>query len=83
MLSTRWIKLSFRVGDKDNEREDDLPDTFCYGIWRLGTASKRVVGPRAFPIETKGRETDAPFTLHARTNVRIVDTAQLKGLVCP
>lgn len=23
---------SFRVGDKDNRREDDLLDTFCYGI---------------------------------------------------
>jgi hypothetical protein len=23
---------SFRVGDKDNKREDDLLDTFCYGI---------------------------------------------------
>jgi hypothetical protein len=23
---------SFRVGDKDSEREDDLLDTFCYGI---------------------------------------------------
>jgi hypothetical protein len=22
----------FRVGDKDNRREDDLLDTFCYGI---------------------------------------------------
>jgi hypothetical protein len=22
---------SFRVGDKDNKREDDLLDTFCYG----------------------------------------------------
>jgi hypothetical protein len=22
----------FRVGDKDNKREDDLLDTFCYGI---------------------------------------------------
>jgi hypothetical protein len=22
----------FRVGDKDNNREDDLLDTFCYGI---------------------------------------------------
>ena len=23
---------SFRVGDKDRKREDDLLDTFCYGI---------------------------------------------------
>jgi len=23
---------SFRIGDKDNQREDDLLDTFCYGI---------------------------------------------------
>jgi len=23
---------SFRIGDKDNKREDDLLDTFCYGI---------------------------------------------------
>jgi phage terminase large subunit-like protein len=23
---------SFRIGDKDSEREDDLLDTFCYGI---------------------------------------------------
>ena len=23
---------SFRVGDKDGRREDDLLDTFCYGI---------------------------------------------------
>jgi hypothetical protein len=23
---------SFRVGDKDSRREDDLFDTFCYGI---------------------------------------------------
>jgi hypothetical protein len=23
---------NFRVGDKDNRREDDLLDTFCYGI---------------------------------------------------
>jgi hypothetical protein len=23
---------NFRVGDKDNKREDDLLDTFCYGI---------------------------------------------------
>jgi hypothetical protein len=23
---------SFRIGDKDGEREDDLLDTFCYGI---------------------------------------------------
>jgi hypothetical protein len=23
---------SFRVGDKDSKREDDLLDTFCYGI---------------------------------------------------
>jgi hypothetical protein len=23
---------SFRMGDKDNKREDDLLDTFCYGI---------------------------------------------------
>jgi hypothetical protein len=23
---------SFRVGDKDSDREDDLLDTFCYGI---------------------------------------------------
>jgi hypothetical protein len=23
---------SFRMGDKDNRREDDLLDTFCYGI---------------------------------------------------
>jgi hypothetical protein len=23
---------SFRIGDKDNDREDDLLDTFCYGI---------------------------------------------------
>ena len=22
---------SFRIGDKDNKREDDLLDTFCYG----------------------------------------------------
>jgi hypothetical protein len=22
----------FRVGDKDSKREDDLLDTFCYGI---------------------------------------------------
>jgi hypothetical protein len=28
---------SFRVGDKDNKREDDLLDTFCYGI-ALGLA---------------------------------------------
>jgi phage terminase large subunit-like protein len=25
---------SFRVGDKDNKREDDLLDTFCYGTGR-------------------------------------------------
>ena len=24
--------VSFRVGDKKSEREDDLLDTFCYGI---------------------------------------------------
>jgi hypothetical protein len=23
---------SFRIGDKDSDREDDLLDTFCYGI---------------------------------------------------
>ncbi len=23
---------SFRIGDKNSEREDDLLDTFCYGI---------------------------------------------------
>jgi hypothetical protein len=23
---------SFRVGDKDNKREDEILDTFCYGI---------------------------------------------------
>jgi hypothetical protein len=23
---------NFRIGDKDNRREDDLLDTFCYGI---------------------------------------------------
>jgi hypothetical protein len=23
---------SFRVGDRDSDREDDLLDTFCYGI---------------------------------------------------
>jgi hypothetical protein len=23
---------TFRVGDKDNRREDDFLDTFCYGI---------------------------------------------------
>ena len=23
---------SFRIGDKDNKREDDLLDTFCYGV---------------------------------------------------
>jgi hypothetical protein len=23
---------SFRMGDKDNKRDDDLLDTFCYGI---------------------------------------------------
>lgn len=23
---------SFRMGDKDDKREDDLLDTFCYGI---------------------------------------------------
>ena len=23
---------SFRIGDKDSHREDDLLDTFCYGI---------------------------------------------------
>jgi hypothetical protein len=23
---------NFRIGDKDNKREDDLLDTFCYGI---------------------------------------------------
>ena len=23
---------SFRIGDKDSKREDDLLDTFCYGI---------------------------------------------------
>lgn len=23
---------SFRLGDKDSDREDDLLDTFCYGI---------------------------------------------------
>jgi hypothetical protein len=23
---------TFRVGDKDSKREDDLLDTFCYGI---------------------------------------------------
>ena len=23
---------SFRMGDKENKREDDLLDTFCYGI---------------------------------------------------
>ena len=23
---------NFKVGDKDNRREDDLLDTFCYGL---------------------------------------------------
>ena len=23
---------SFRIGDKDNRREDDLLDCFCYGV---------------------------------------------------
>jgi hypothetical protein len=31
---------TFRVGDKDSKREDDLLDTFCYGIAiSLGNAS--------------------------------------------
>ena len=30
---------SFRVGDKDSDREDDLLDTFCYGI-ALGVGNR-------------------------------------------
>jgi len=26
------VILLFRIGDKDNQREDDHLDTFCYGI---------------------------------------------------
>ena len=37
--NTRWTKNhlmdqveSFRMGDKNNKRDDDLLDAFCYGI---------------------------------------------------
>jgi hypothetical protein len=40
----------FRVGDKDSRREDDLLDTFCYGIpISLGNASGFLRATRDFP----------------------------------
>jgi hypothetical protein len=37
-LSTK--SKAFRIGDKDNKREDDLLDTFCYGI-AIGLVKQR------------------------------------------
>jgi hypothetical protein len=56
---------SFRVGDKDNKREDDLLDTFVMGsLWRLEIARASEARPWPVSFPDRNQETRPTHLSH-------------------